>query len=180
MIDMTITEGLKKLKLLEKRIQKNCAEIVKYSSLLSTERPIFDTEEKQREEVRKLIQANNDLEREYCRIKSMIDYTNLMIYVQIEDENRSIHDWLTLLRKTGKLLIQTYDSLTEKDAMTRMTVRNVRDLAKDTQAPTVLRMYDENTKRNQLRKWEDLISGKTIEGRLEVINATTKLMEPPK
>jgi hypothetical protein len=40
-------------------------------------------------------------------------------------------------------------------------------------------LYDENTKRNNLRKWEDLIAGKTIEGRLEVINATTKLMTPP-
>jgi 16S rRNA C1402 N4-methylase RsmH len=177
MSEMTITEGLKKLKLIEKRIQKNCAEIVKYSSLLSTERPIFETENKQREEVSKLIQANTDLELEYCRIKAMIDYTNLMIYVQIDDENRSIHDWLTLLRKTGKLLIQTYESLTDKDALTRITMRNLRD--KETTNPTIVRLYDENTKRNNLRKWEDLIAGKTIEGRLEVINATTKLMTPP-
>jgi 16S rRNA C1402 N4-methylase RsmH len=177
MTEMTITEGLKKLKLIEKRIQKNCAEIVKYSSLLSTERPIFETENKQREEVSKLIQANTDLEGEYCRIKAMIDYTNLMIYVQIDNENRSIHDWLTLLRKTGKLLIQTYESLTDKDALTRITMRNLRD--KETTNPTIVRLYDENTKRNNLRKWEDLIAGKTIEGRLEVINATTKLMTPP-
>jgi hypothetical protein len=73
MTEITITEGLKKLKLIEKRMQKNCAEIVKYSSLLSNEKPIFETEIKQRDEVNKLIQSNNDLEKEYCKIKSMID-----------------------------------------------------------------------------------------------------------
>jgi len=46
-------------------------------------------------------------------------------------------------------------------------------------APTVIRLYDENDKRAGQRKWEDLTAGKTIEGRLEVVNATTQLLEPP-
>jgi hypothetical protein len=101
----------------------------------------------------------------------------LIVFVQIDNEKRSIHDWLILLRKTGKSIISTYESLTDKEALNRSNVR-LRD--KDTPIPTVLRLYDENEKRNNLRKWEDLISGKTIEGRLEVINATTNLIDPSK
>lgn len=175
-VEMTITEGLKKLKLIEKRMKRNCEEIERYSSLLSTEKPIFDTEAKQREEVRSLIQANMDLEKEYCKIKSMIDYTNLITIVQIEDERRSIHSWLTVLRKTGSHLIHTYRSLSTKEANSRLATRYP---SKDSIAPAIIQLYDENDKRNGQRKWEDLTSGKTIEGRLEVINATTKLLSIP-
>ena len=175
-MEMTIIEGLKRLRLLDKRMAKNCEEIQKYSSLLSNEKPIFDSESNQREEVRKLIQANSDLEREYCSIKSRIDYTNLMTYVQIDDENRTIHSWLTVLRKTGQLLIKTYQSLsTHQGYKSQMQYRD-----KDSQIPSVIRLYDENDKRAGQRKWEDLTTGKTIEGRLEVVNATTELLMPPK
>src|SRR3990172_7193359 len=113
---MTITEGLKKLKLIEKRMVRNCEEIIRYSSLLSNEKPYFDTEAKQREEVRQLVQANHDLEKEYCKIKAMVDYTNLVTIVQIDDEKRSINSWLVVLRRTGQNLIQTYKSLTTQQA----------------------------------------------------------------
>ncbi len=174
-MEMTITEGLKKLRLIDKRMGKNCDEIEKYSSLLSNEKPIFDSETKQREEVQKLIQSNMDLESEYCKIKSMVDFTNLVTVVTIDDETRSIHSWLVVLRKTGKQLIQTYRSLSTAEA--RRSQGRFRD--KDTLAPTTIRLYDENDKRAGQRKWEDLTSGKTIEGRLEVVNATTQLVEPP-
>jgi hypothetical protein len=174
-MEMTITEGLKKLRLLEKRIGKNCEEIERYSSLLSNEKPIFDTEAKQREEVKKLIQANMDLEAEYCKIKAMVDYTNLRTVVVIDDESRTIHGWLTVLRKTGSLLIKTYRSLSTQEA-SRSQMR-FRD--KEGSTPMLIRLYDENDKRAGERKWEDLTSGKTIEGRLEVVNATTILLTPP-
>jgi len=176
-MEMTITEGLKKLRLLDKRMAKNCEEIEKYSSLLSNEKPIFDTESKQREEVAKLIQGNTDLEAEYCRIKAMVDYTNLVTLVVIEDETRSIHSWLTVLRKTGNRLIQTYRSLSTTEANRN---QNRFRADKDSLTPTVIRLYDENDKRSGQRKWEDLTAGKTIEGRLEVVNATTQLSEVPR
>jgi len=172
---MTITEGLKKLRLIEKRILKNCAEIEKYSSLLSNEKPIFDSESKQREEVAKLIQANKDLELEYCRLKARIDYTNLVTYVQIEGHNRTIHDWLLVLRKTGSLMIKTFNSLSTQEARRNQH----RYTSSSDKTPTVIRLYNENEKRNGQREWEDLTAGKIIEGRLEVINATTQLLMPP-
>lgn len=174
-MSMTITEGLKKLRLIEKRILKNCTEIEKYSSLLSVEKPIFDTEAKQREEVASLIQANQDLEMEYCQLKARIDYTNLVTKVQIDDDTRTIHNWLIVLRKTGSLLIKTFNSLSTQEARRNQTrYSNSAD-----KTPNVIRLYDENTKRKGQRKWEDLTSGKTIEGRLEVINATTELLDLP-
>lgn len=174
-MEITITEGLKKLRLLDKRMGKNCEEIEKYSSLLSNEKPIFDSETKQREEVAKLIQGNIDLESEYCRIKAMVDYTNLVTIVVIDDETRTIHSWLTVLRKTGNRLIQTYKALSTTEA----NRNQIRYANKESLSPTVIRLYDENDKRAGQRKWEDLTAGKTIEGRLEVVNATTQLMEPP-
>lgn len=172
--NMTITEALKKLRRIEKRILKNCVEIDKYSSLLSNEKPIFDTEAKQREEVEKLIQANGDLELEYCHIKARVDYTNLITYVQIGDDNRTIHNWLLVQRKTGALLSKTFGSLTTSEAKRNQH----RYIGKDN-TPTVIRLYDENSKRTGQRKWEDLTDGQ-IEGRLEVINATTELATLPK
>ncbi len=174
-MEMTITEGLKKLRLIDKRMGKNCEEIEKYSSLLSNEKPIFDSETKQREEVAKLIQANTDLELEYCSVKARVDYTNLVTYVQIDDENRTIHSWLVVLRKTGSRLIQTYKSLSTSEA----SRSQLRYQNKDSLAPTTIRLFDENDKRAGQRKWEDLTAGKTIEGRLEVVNATTELLMPP-
>jgi hypothetical protein len=173
---MTITEGLKKLTLLQKRMERNSDDITKYSSLLSNEKPYFDTEQKQREEVQKLIQANLDLELEYCRIKAAVDYTNLRTFVNIEGDERTIHDWLTVLRKTGNILIRTYKSLSTNEARNRQMRFPSRG---DKEAsPVVVRLYDENEKRNGQRRWEDLTSGKIIESRLEVVNATTQLIVP--
>jgi hypothetical protein len=175
-MEMTITEGLKRLKLLEKRMARNCGEIERYSSILSNEKPAFDTEEKQKQEVKSLIQANMDLVQEYEKLKASIDYTNLVIKVKIGDQTRTIHGWLTILRKTGQLLIQTYNSLSTRDATSRQPRYRDQNTG---QSPTVVRLYDENQKRDGQRLWEDLTKGKEVEGRLEVINATTQLLDPP-
>jgi len=175
MSELTIVEGLKRLKLLEKRMTRNSEEIRRYSSLLSNEKPFFDTEEKQKREVKSLIQSNIDLETEYCKLKAMIDYTNLATKVVIEDEERTIHGWLTVLRKTGNFLAETYKSMNTHEA----SMRQQRFRTQEGTTPTIVRLYDENDKRNGQRKWEDLTKGKIIEGRLEVINATTTLVEPP-
>lgn len=177
-VKMTIVEGLKKLKLISKRIMRNCEEITKYSSLVSTEKPYFESERDQRKEVEKLLQSNVDLEKEYCRIKRMIDYTNLVTLVTIEDETRTIHEWLCVVRTTGNQMIMTYKALNTNSAQHRMS-RIGRAVDADGKGAYTIRLYDENDKRNGQRKWEDLVDGKIIEGRLEVINATTYLLDPP-
>ena len=171
MREMTITEGLSQLNLIIDRMEKNNKEIRTYSSLLSNEKPYFDTEAKQREELNKLIQSNHDLEKEYARIKSMIDFTNLVTMVNINGDIRSIHGWLTITRKTGKLLFDTYKSLDESTA----TQKQLRFKDSSGNFPNVIRLYDENTKRQGQKKWEDLTGGKQIISRLEVVNATTTL-----
>jgi hypothetical protein len=174
-VEMTITEGLKRLKLIGKRMVRNRTDLNKYASLVSSEKPFFDNEDVQRKEVAKLIQANCDLETEYCRIKGMVDYTNLVTPVTINDETRTIHSWLCVLRKTGDQMIDTFKSLNSLSAQSRIT-RYRSD--SDSKQQHVIRLYDENEKRNGQRKWEDLTNGE-IEGRLEVINATTQLLSPP-
>lgn len=179
MTEMTIIEGLKKLKRIDRRISKNALEIEKYSSIMSNEKPYFSSEAEQMQEVKQLVQSTLDLEKEYCKLKRTIDYTNLVVMVSIDDETRSIHDWLTVVRKTGRLIIDTYRALNSKTAESHRSrgFSNSRD--KDSPAAHVVRLYDENMKREGERKWEDLTTGHVIEGRLEVINATTKLISPP-
>ena len=78
---MKIIEALKKLKVIEKRMEKNKSQITQYASMISTERPIFDTEEKQRKEVSSLIQANIDLMKEYLDLKGKIEKNNITVKV---------------------------------------------------------------------------------------------------
>lgn len=49
---MKIIEALKNLKTIQKRMEKNCAEITLYCAYVNTETPAFETEDKQRAEVR--------------------------------------------------------------------------------------------------------------------------------
>jgi len=168
---MTIIEGLKQLRLIEKRIEKNNTEIKKYSSLLSIEKPYFESEAAQKQDVVNLIKSNHDLATQYEKIKEQIELTNLVTKVEVNGEVKSISSWLSILRKTGKLLNATYSSLSGDAATSKML--KYREPGTN---PTVIRLYDENVKRTGQRKWEDLVNG-TIEGRLEVVNATTELVE---
>ncbi len=171
---MKIVEALKRLKVIEKRISRNSQDISKYSSGVNTERPLFETEAKQRAELKSLIQSNLDLLQESMKLKKNIEHTNLSIKVDIEGKEYFLSDLLMLKRKMIKPITATYESMNDNAGEGRLrTAVAFKDQGGS--APHVVRYYDEKEKNEGRRKWMDL--GDQIDSRLEVINATTDLVE---
>lgn len=173
---MKIIEALKKLTLIEKRIAKNTQLIYQYAAFVSIDNPVFDTVEKQQAEVNSLIQANIDLETEYLRLKTAIDRTNLSTMVTIGTRTHSITQLITLRRKAGDFRKNTFTALNNVQAVQRLQQINRTPNPADAQnPPKVVMMYKEEEKNKSIREWDDFVS--SIDGKLEVINAETDLLE---
>lgn len=169
---MMLIEGMKRLKVIEKRMTHNSERINQYAAIVSTEKPIFGTEKEQRDQVNQLIQANGDLAKEYLELKRRVDYTNLTTEVSIGKEDFTIADLLQIKRSVANLMKRTYQSLNDRQAEAR--IQTIRGQASE-KPPHVERMYDENDKYAGLQYWQNIED--EIEQRLEVINATTELLE---
>lgn len=168
---MKLIEAMKKLRVIEKRMADNSHKIEEYSAFVSTERLPFETEEAQKKELRSRIQANTDLMTEYLGLKRAIERTNLAVQVEIGGTSYTISDLLTLKRRLGALMMETYLSLNTGQADRRVS----RMATLEGTVPQVVRLYKEDEKNENLRKWQDLLDN--IDSRLEVVNATTDIVE---
>ncbi len=168
---MKIIEALKGLKVIEKRMAGNALEISNYASYVSTERLAFDNEKAQRDEVRGRIQANEDLVVEYLKIKRALERTNLSTTIELDGKKFTICDLLVLKRRLGAFIQATYRALNRSAAENRL--RNAPAIGD--QRPQIVQLYDEAEKNSKLQKWQNLLDN--IESRLEIINATTDLVE---
>ena len=168
---MKIVEGLKRLRIIEKRLKSNRESITRYSSMVNTERPLFENEDKQRKEVTSLIQSCQDLVKEYLETKKRIEHTNLKVTVEIGGVSYTISDLLAIKRKLAILMIKTYNSLNDTAGENRLRHANL----VEGKTPHVVRFYKEETRNEGLQIWQDLYDN--IESRLEVVNATTDLIE---
>lgn len=171
---MKLIEGMKQLKVIEKRMKSNAERINQYAAIVSSERPIFNTEVEQRKQVQSLIQANTDLAGEYLTLKKRVDFTNIQVRVSISKESYSISDLLQIRRVVGALMKGTYAALNDRLAEQRLIATRVSSGQTGEKPPRVERMYDETEKYGGMQKWQDLLD--EIETRLEVINATTELL----
>jgi len=171
---MKIIEGMKELRIIEKKMLRNHGDITKYASLLSTERPLFETEDAQKKEVKSLIQSNQDLMDNYLDLKQNLEYTNLMTKVEMSGKEYSISELLVLKRKLAKQMMETYSSLNDTVARNSLVRRPA---SKDEKTPEVLRLYREEDRNAGLRKWQDLYDN--IDSRLEVINAMNDIVDIP-
>ena len=168
---MKIVEGLKRLKVLEKRIASNSVDITKYASILSTEKPAFETEDKQREEVKKIIQASEDLASEYLKLKCQIEKTNLNVTATIKNRTHTLSEFLIIKRKLAKMMQNVYQSLNLSAAEQRISSGR---FGTD-QKVNIVQLYDEDTRNTKLRGWQEMYE--EVDSRLEVINATEDLVE---
>lgn len=170
---MKLIEGMKQLKITEKKMSHNADRISEYAAIISSEKPIFGTEAEQRKQVGALIQSNTDLAKEYLRLKARVDLTNLQTQVTIGKETFTIADLLQIKRNVAGLMKLTYTSLNDKKAEYRL--QSIRLGATGTKPPHIERMYDETAKYQGLQYWQGIED--EIETRLEVINAMTELVE---
>lgn len=169
---MTIVEGLKELKLIKKKIQKNRELIEKYSSQPSNEKPYFNTEKEQCLEIEKILQSSEDLVKNYLELHRRITETNLKVNVEFNGKSYSINSLIQIRHTLGMLIINTYQSL--NDSNYRSTVSQYYKTSQSSEI-SLVRFYDEKKKQNKIRDWEDFYN--SIDSRLETINATTNLVE---
>lgn len=165
-----LTEAMKELKIIEKKMSKNILLIEKYASQPSTDRLYFGERDAQEAEIKSLIQSNHDLSTEYLRIKIAIERTNLATVVEFHGRHISIAELLVFKRKLCTGLIGTYNALDDRG--TRTTMRGSLSTGEKV---TIERFYSEKFKNDSLRDWQDFYE--SIDGRLEVVNATTDLLE---
>jgi len=172
--DMMIIQGMKTLGIIEEKMQKNTSDIQRYASQVSTERPLFETEEKQKKTIRELTQSNVDLMKRYLSIKTRVEYSNLMTTVEMGGEIYSISELLVIQRKLAIMMLGTYNALNDTEGQSRM--RHISQ-PQTGESVRVIRYYREEDKREQQDVWQDLIHN--ITSRLEVINATSPLLDLP-
>lgn len=161
---------MKELKLIEKKMIKNNDSIQKYSSQPSNERPYFQDEATQRKEVKSLIQSNKDLLSSYLSLKKRIEKTNFETIVEMDGVKYTISDLLVLKRRLAKTMIDSYNKMNDDNAK-----QNIMSFRGSDSSVKIERFYDERDKMDGLRKWQDFYDN--IDSRLEVVNATTDLIE---
>jgi hypothetical protein len=169
---MKIVEAMKELKLIEKKISRNVDSVQKYSAQLSNERPYFNTPEAQSKEIQSLVQANQDFINNYLELKGKVERTNLEIKVEMDGREYTLSELLVLKRKLANLMASTYEAMNDNSAKKSERLMMSRGSEKEVR---VERFYDEKEKMSGLRKWQDFVDN--IDSRLEVINATTDIVE---
>jgi len=174
MTEVSLVEGMKGLAVLEKRMAKNIEQVRNYACILSSERPAFGSEDEQKKEIGKLLQSNEDLMKEIITLKERIERTNLDTKVQFDGVEYSISALLLIKRKVAKIMLDTYSALNDKQANGRMSMSSRMGSAPDGKPVHIVRLYDERKKNDMLAKWQAMYDN--ISSRLEVINATTKLL----
>jgi len=169
---MKIIEGLKELKIIEKRLASLGAQVTEYAAIPAYMKPAFKDESEQTKELKSMMQSGEDLVQRYLKLKRDIDYTNVMLTVEMGGKKYSLNTLLNIRRKGAHLAISLWKSLTEERAKTQ-------SLKVASQAsPGVVKFYNEQEKNERMGFWQDLYDN--IESRLEVINATMDLIEAPK
>jgi len=169
-----LVEALKRLRVIEKKMQKqNPSSITRYSSMVSTEKPLFETEEKQRKAVSSLVQSNMDLLQEYLSLKRQIEDTNLRTEVEIGGTKYTLSDLLIIKRKLAQIMVSTFKAMNDTEGQHRLSM--ARGSSPEGKTPHVVRFYKEEYRNEGLQKWQDLYDN--IDSRLEVIVATTDLIE---
>lgn len=169
---MMIIEALNELRTIKRRLLTYRDEIEKYASRLSNEAPYFDSDEEQTHEVMERVGTCETLIYHYLTLRQGIMYTNLQVRVPFQGKTYSLHELLDLRRELGSLLRAVYLAMNDRHAETRRSqMRSTLDTA------STIRLYDERVKNQKLHDWEDFLA--TIDGRLEIINATTALLPVP-
>lgn len=170
---MKIIEALKRLRIIEKQMDSSGADLVRYSSAISTERFPFGTEAEQTEEVARILQSGLDIAENYLVLKRGIEYTNMMVSVTIRGQTRTISEWLVLRRTMAKKIGYLFGCQNTKAGEKRQS-----QWGRGTeQTPQVVQFFDEGERNTKLGEWSAVYE--EIDPTLEVINATTDLLEPP-
>lgn len=173
---MTITEALKEIKFLEKKINDKAQKLraacceMDYSGQPFT----YGDESEQRAVVNGLQQSIVDMTNEIERLSISVNKTNLETNVSVNGKERSIASWILRRRKLCSLEVRAWNSLTDnglKPQAQSIKNENGESVAVVTNPK---KFYDEKKKNEVIESLEN--EANEIDGKLEVVNATTTLI----
>jgi hypothetical protein len=169
---MKIIEALKEIPLIQKKLDKNLELIRKYSSdLVVGDEFVFESEQKQRDEVASLMQSSQDLIKRRMSLKRQLLMTNAQTQITISELTLSITEWIEFKNWGITQVLGTLSNLNESNTVQRT------QLTADTVDKGVrrIRFYDETYKNERWMFYTELQS--KITAQLEIVNATTDLIE---
>ena len=169
---MKLIEAMKKIKDLQRKAEDLRKKVADCSADLDFETPQYDN---QREKVESWLQAHSDIVHEIERLRVAIQATNLATSVTIElngkEITKTIAAWILRRQSLAALEEQMWGKLTDK-GLKDGTVPQSDGTRKDIH----VRRYYDPEKRDEkidLFRSEPLL----VDAKLEVINATTDLIE---
>lgn len=170
---MKIIQAMKQLKDLAIKSNDLRAKIQKHSADLSIETQIYPD---QRAQLALWIQSHSDVLKEILRLRVAIQRTNLATPVAIElggvTVTKSIAEWIHRRRDLAKMEQESWALLTDR-GLKEQGVQTVKD-GPVTQV-TIRRYFDAQERDTKVELYRSEPS--LINGTLEVVNATTDLIE---
>ena len=174
---MKIIEAMKQIKALTVKAEDLRTKIGQYCADLDFETPTYGTTEnnEQRAQISSWLQAHSDVLKEILRLRVAIQRTNLATSVTITlgDKNvtKTISEWIHRRRDLSAFELTAWSMLTDRKLKEGVTVTS----AGGTREVRIRRYFTpaERDKNIDLYRTEPM----TIDSTLEVINATTDLIE---
>ncbi len=179
---MLIQEGLSKLKIIKKRMHDLLIDIRKYSAwndkikipigiIGGNQEYSVKHAEKQMESK---IQSYMDLQKEYLKIKTAIDLTNLNTAIEVAGEKMTLHSAILYKREIGYMidnLINSYD-YSISDAL--KSVENYNNNKEITDKANVLYLFPIK----EIDKSRDFLNNflEEIDSQMQIANSTTELI----
>lgn len=182
----TLTNALKELRLIKKKMRKNVELVRQYSSISSDYELFFPSKEEQKQKVQSLIQAQEDHVKRFLLLKRRVEFTNVMIQTEIDGQKFSMSDLIQIrvqskkeerksnldLRKVDgvvSLLFRTYNAMSDDHGEEKIRLRGG--------AGKIIRFYDEQEKQEKINRLEEFVEN--VGDELDTFNTVTKLLVVP-
>lgn len=155
---MTILQGLKKIKHLDRKVKRNQDRIARWCSYLSDEDPMYDANG-----IQKLIQATYDLITERNNIRHALHRTNILVKPEFQWKEMSL-DELIILRTL---------TLPSKIATMKLLRRQEKNYLHDKGVKVVIQ-YDPGRRDKEIDSMENLMD--ELDSLLDEMNIKTELI----
>ena len=169
---MKLIEAMKKIKDLLRKAEDLREKISRYCAYRNVETPSY---ENQKAKIQSWLDAHHDLVQEIESLRLLVQSTNLETAVTIElgknNVTKSIAAWIHRRRDLADLELKAYQQLTDK-GIREGWMKNAADESVEIK---IIRCYDIETRDEKQSEYLDEPS--LIDARLEVVNATTELVQ---
>lgn len=173
---MKIIEALKKTKDLQKKAEDIKKKISLHCADMDHESPTYGTVDQQRDQITEWLQSYSDVLKEILSLRFRIQKTNVTFPVTIElggkQVSKTIAEWIHRRRDLAKLEGEVWSALTDR---TLPPVFKMKQTNGNETEVKIRRYYDPKIRDIKAELFRSEPS--TIDANLEVINATTDLME---